>query len=373
MADSSTIETLLHRYVQKNASVFFLATDSAGTVIDSNPFTTDLLGFDPVSSSINDVFVDFARQVDLASFKQDPHEERLLNVNTFTGVPQSLMLRFQEIDEKIFILGRLDFMEYEYLRKQMMELNNELSNTTRELQKKRAELEKLNRLKNQFLGMAAHDLNKSISIVQMFSQFLIEETGYELSYIHRDFLNRILHTSKSMKSIIDDFLDISLIEAGHLHLNKQIYDLAYVVEETVEIHTLIAEKKHIFIRVNAERELPLLSFDRSKIEQVLNNLVSNAIEHSRTYDSIRVAIHKGEQEVLVTVSDRGPGIDEITIKQLFNPYTARVVTKRKHHKGSGLGLAISKKIIEAHGGSIRVNSEMGKGTSFTFSLPYSTD
>ncbi|MEO0082330.1 MAG: HAMP domain-containing sensor histidine kinase, partial [candidate division WOR-3 bacterium] len=151
-----------------------------------------------------------------------------------------------------------------------------------ELATKNKELAELNDLKNQFLGMAAHDLRNPLSVILATSSFLLEDAGRTMSENKRiDFLRRINANSKFMLGLIDELLDVAKIESGRLELNLQETDIAALVEDNVALNNMLAAKKGIVLEFVRPPALPRVRFDRTRIEQVFNNLVSNALKFSR--------------------------------------------------------------------------------------------
>jgi len=141
------------------------------------------------------------------------------------------------------------------------------------------------------------------------------------------------------------------------------------LSRSINLSKLNARKRGIGIRVEMEEAIPLIMMDGPKIEQVLNNLISNAIEHSNPNQEVLIRIARAEKELVVSVIDHGPGLSREETEKHFLPYQRGRLKKQDGSRSTGLGLAISKKIIEAYGGKIRVESDHGKGATFTFSLP----
>lgn len=250
-------------------------------------------------------------------------------------------------------------------------LNNELVAMQRELAKQNAELERLDALKNQFLGMAAHDLRNPLSVIMSYSNFLMEDAGTALHDEQREFLRIIRQSSEFMLHLVNDLLDIAQIEAGQLRLDLQPTDLVTLVRHNIALNRVLAAKKHIDIQLNDE-PLPPLPLDASKMEQVLNNLMDNAIKFSPSHTTITVRVTRAPGDassVLLAVQDQGPGIPPNELDKLFKPFQRTSVKSPSGEKGTGLGLTIVKKIVEGHNGKIWVESQVGKGTTFFVTLP----
>jgi signal transduction histidine kinase len=255
---------------------------------------------------------------------------------------------------------------------ELTRLNNELVNMQRELAKKNHELDELNKLKNEFLGIAAHDLRNPLGIIMGYSSSLLDESEGVLSDIQKMMLESILKSSEFMLGLLHDLLDISAIESGKVKLVLVKADLVPLVRKNVELNSVIAHKKNIHINCSSHGKIPEVQFDKSKIEQVLNNLISNAVKFSKPQTDINVNIFLDHLDVTVSVADNGQGIPYTEQKLLFKPFEKLSVKSTAGEHSTGLGLSIVRNIIVAHGGKIWVKSEEGRGSTFYFSLPSQT-
>ena len=243
-----------------------------------------------------------------------------------------------------------------------------------EIARKNVELAQLNTLKNQFLGMAAHDLRNPLSVVSAASSFLLDDAGKALPEAKKtDFLRRIKNNGEFMLKLIDDLLDVAKIESGRLDLEPVTGDLCGLIEENLTMNRMLAEKKSIRLDFAPECGLPLFRFDPGKVEQVLNNLISNAVKFSATGTAVTVKASRVDGTVVVSVRDHGQGIPAEELDKLFKPFSKTSVRGTDGEKSTGLGLAICRKIVEGHHGRIWAESEVGKGSVFSFSLPVATD
>ncbi|MDQ3798267.1 MAG: HAMP domain-containing histidine kinase [Acidobacteriota bacterium] len=253
---------------------------------------------------------------------------------------------------------------------QLSRVNNELVTLHRELAKKNIELKRLNDEKNQFLGMAAHDLRNPLQVVLGYSQLLLKGATGDLNEAQTRYIEKIFSSSEFMLTLVNDFLDYSKIEAGLLDLKLAPADLAPLIHRIVGQVRVQAEKKQLWIITNLASDLPEMSLDESKIEQALVNLIGNALKFSPAGSAIEIeAFRRGEEEVVLSVGDHGAGIAPEEAETLFKPFSKGRSKPTGGEKGSGLGLAIVKKIVEAHGGKITFETTPGKGTTFYISLP----
>ena len=237
--------------------------------------------------------------------------------------------------------------------------------TIKELDEHNQMLKSLNEQKNEFLGIAAHDLRNPIGAIQGFAELLEEEIGDEF----KEYTGIIIKVSSGMLNLLNDFLDISKIEAGKLDLKKNEIDYVEFVSQNIKMNGLMAQNKRIKIESDFEMSDQILSFDDGKIEQVLNNLIGNAIKYSYPDSTILVKVLKENNQIVTQVIDQGQGISEKEIEGVFYPFKKTSTRPTGGETSHGLGLAIVKRIIEGHGGIVGVNSEKGKGSVFYFTLP----
>jgi len=232
------------------------------------------------------------------------------------------------------------------------------------------ELEKLNELKNQFLGMAAHDLRNPLAVVKTCSDFLLEPLGQNLPAEKKtDFMRRIKRNAEFMLKLIDDLLDVSRIESGKLVLDLKPVDMMALIERNIEMNGMLAGVKGIQLLFQSNGPVPRVRADGARLEQVLNNLVSNAIKFSNPGTRVEISIGAENTNLVVSVSDEGPGIPVDELDKLFKPFAQTSVTSTAGEKSTGLGLAIARKIVQAHKGRIWAESEVGKGSTFHFAIP----
>ncbi len=231
------------------------------------------------------------------------------------------------------------------------------------------QLVELNDLKNKFLGIAAHDLRNPLSAVKGLITMILEGDSSRFSADDREMLGMILESSESMLGLVNDLLDVSSIESGRVALHTQFHEVVDILLASQKTNRIAANRKSIELTVDVEDSVPEVSVDSERIKQVLNNLVSNAIKYSHPGKSIILRARKVGNEVHVAVVDHGQGIPEGEIVKLFKDFSRTSVRPTAGEKSTGLGLAIARRMVEAHGGTIWVESAVGTGSTFTFSLP----
>ncbi len=236
------------------------------------------------------------------------------------------------------------------------------------IERQNEELRALNETKNNFLGMAAHDLRNPLSVVLGATEFVLEMSGEPLSSTQRRMINTARKASQKMLELINELLDVSKIEAGHLELNLEDLELEGFVCSTVEMHRLVAESKDIAI-VCGETEAMRVRADARRINQVIDNFISNAVKYSPSGTTIQINITRQEGAARFAVIDEGPGIAEDEQPLLFHDFVTISTQPTGDESSTGLGLAICRRIVEAHGGKVGVESVEGVGSTFWFTLP----
>jgi signal transduction histidine kinase len=363
------INTRLADYLDHHSSILKITVDTEGIITHANNFAEQLAGRPLQSTHIQDFFTDFNATLDIEKLLQEEIENTLYNVNTYRGLPETYYFTTFKIPEGMILIGEMNSLEIEDMRKSMVSLNNELNNLTRELNKKNIQLDRLNKLKDQFLGMAAHDLRNPISSIIMFSELVLESEEYEISDDLRQILEVIKNSSEFMLRLLEELLDVVKIESGKLQLNLEKIKIGDFLRKNIEINTLLAAKKDIKLMLNIPEQLPEIFIDPVKIEQVVNNLISNAIKYSLNNTTVTVSAFGSGQHVIISVQDQGQGIPKDEMDKLFIPFAKLSVKGTAGEKSTGLGLSIVKRIVTGHLGRIWVESEVGKGSTFHFTLP----
>jgi len=218
-----------------------------------------------------------------------------------------------------------------------------------------------------FIGMAAHDLRTPIQVVQGFTDLLLH-TRTRPEEI-RDFVIIIQETLRDMLTLLNNLLDITAIESGNILLHKADVNVREFIDRVVKLNRLIGEKKGIHLRTELDPDLPRFSFDRQRIEQVLNNLLSNAFKFSHSGTEVTLRVQKLDGEILFTVIDQGIGIRADETSRLFNEFQRTSSKPTGSESSTGLGLSICRRLVDLHNGRIGVDSQVGAGSRFYFTLP----
>ena len=359
------LDALLH----SGGAVLYLELDGAGTVRRASPFTAQLVGRDPTGLGFRDVIVDFSNRIDPPELAAQGAGLHTLSISTWQGLPQDVRCCFVDIGDAVVVVGTIDADAQSNLQKQLLGLNRQLANLTRDLQKSNAELAQLNQLKTQFLGMASHDLRNPLNAVLSLAEIVLEEADTTLSADHARLLQQIIESGRYMQRILSDFLDVSVLESGRVKLDRQAVEIARLAERVVGSTEAAAQRKGIAVDLVLAEPLPAIAIDPVKVEQALTNLVTNAVEHSHPGSRVTVRVAGSETEVVLEVTDRGVGIPAEAIPELFTPFPRYRSPKTGGEKSTGLGLSIARGMVEAHGGRIGVQSQAGAGSVFTVVLP----
>jgi two-component system sensor histidine kinase/response regulator len=279
--------------------------------------------------------------------------------------------------EKKYLLHGLNEGAIDYLFKPLdVEITRAKVNTLlqffhqqKELELKNAELALLNEQKNYFLGMASHDLRNPLGNIITLAQF-IESESAQLNDEHKNFLHTIIDSGQYMLNLLNDLLDVSKIESGKMGLNISDINIVEVVQSSMADNHFHARKKNINLTYSAPDNIPLLQADASQLRQVMNNLLSNAVKFSSSGSLVDITIEITDSVLTVSVHDHGQGIPAKELDKVFIPFQQTSVKSTGGEKSTGLGLTIAKKVVEAHNGQLTVSSEEGKGSTFSFSIPF---
>jgi signal transduction histidine kinase len=271
--------------------------------------------------------------------------------------------------------------DFNSVYEQLSAVNNELVGLQRQLHKQNAELVRLSQEKDRFVGMAAHDLRSPLGIVHIYADLLFSDIGEGLGEDHKDILWTIRDQSAKMLAMVEDLLDIARIESGTVRLNLEKVDPTQLIQRNVQRNRLLAAAKQIELKVHCEPDLPMIRADAGKIDQILNNLISNAIKYSQSETETTVTAtfaQHGANSVpgpalSITVKDQGIGIAPSEQALIFQPFGRTSNQTTGGESSTGLGLSIVKKMIESHRGEISVESASGVGTTFLVILPLDPD
>ncbi len=238
----------------------------------------------------------------------------------------------------------------------------------KKLEKKVTEYGELNKLKSDLLSMVSHELRTPLAIIKGYSTMLVEYDQRLDSKEKSQYLIAIDQAADRLTHLVDQLLDMSRMEAGLLKLDKVRTSITALIKDTVA-EAKLRTATHIIV-ADLPRRLPLVEIDVERIREVLDNLIDNAMKYSDEGTEVKVSAQKGRGELIISVTDQGRGIPGEELPHLFNRMHHRERKLRSSESGLGLGLSICKGLVEAHGGRIWSESEVGKGSTFYFTIPF---
>jgi signal transduction histidine kinase len=241
-----------------------------------------------------------------------------------------------------------------------------------ELARKNDELTHLDQLKSDFMATMSHELRTPLTSIIGYSDMLLSGMTGELNEKQSAFVDSILKGGESLLNLINDVLDLTKIEAGRLELNREAVDLRAALLGVLPVVKPRAQDKRIRISTFLPTDLPLVWADPGKLNQILLNLITNGIKYTHENGSVSVEARTVDGMVEIWVNDTGIGIAREDQDKVFQRFTQIDSSATRSQGGTGLGLAIVRELVELHGGSIRVQSKLGKGSSFIFTMPIST-
>jgi len=247
--------------------------------------------------------------------------------------------------------------------------SRELEAATRELKAANERLTELDRMKDDFISTVTHELRTPLTSIRAFAEILLDEPALALAERKR-FLGIIARETERLTRMINQVLDLAKIESGKAEWNVTEVDLREVIEDAVATTSQLFREKQVELRATIAPDLPRVPIDRDRILQVLLNLLSNAVKFCDRPDSqVRIDARPERDRLRVDVTDNGPGISAADREIIFEKFRQVGDTLTEKPQGTGLGLPISRQIIEHFGGRLWVESEPGRGSTFSFTLP----
>jgi PAS domain S-box-containing protein len=274
--------------------------------------------------------------------------------------PLELSLATWRTDQRLFFTGVLRDI-------------TERKRAEAEIAIKTHDLEAANRLKNEFLASMSHELRTPLNAIIGFAQLMHDAKVGPVSSEHKEFLGDILTSSKHLLQLINDVLDLSKIEAGRMDFNPEAVELTQLIVEVRNILQSLTASRRLTVEIDVAPAVERVLTDPAKLKQILYNYLSNAIKF--TADSGRITIRarpEGSAHFRLEVEDTGIGIRADQIEKLFVEFQQLEVSSVQRHQGTGLGLALTKKLVEAQGGRVGVQSVYGTGSLFYAVLPTNT-
>ena len=223
-------------------------------------------------------------------------------------------------------------------------------------------------MKSEFMAIASHELRTPIAIIKGYTDLLVAGVLGPLSDEQRSKLLRINSNAKHLNQMVSDIMDLTRMDSGEMKFHKSKFSLRKLVKNHVLDVTQLANEKKIKVDFKADVN-SLVFADRSRVTQVIVNLTDNALKFTPVGGMIKIRISEGVKNFSISVSDSGIGIPKHEQKHIFERFYQVDSSYQRKFKGVGLGLAISQRIVEYHGGKIRIDSVPNSGTKVTFTLP----
>jgi signal transduction histidine kinase/CheY-like chemotaxis protein len=233
-----------------------------------------------------------------------------------------------------------------------------------------AELRRLDELKSEFLAMVSHELRTPLTAIIGYSRLLMRQVHGKLTPKQLEHQDAIFRGAQRLSDLINDLLDVSRLEAGRVELQPRPTDIRVAVDQVTTVIAVAAHAKQLRITNAVPPDVPAVNADPARLQQILVNLIGNAVKFSSAGGSVTVHGGRHRDQVWVTVEDTGVGVAKEELARIWDPFYQVEAPMRRRHGGSGLGLAIVRRLVELHGGVVRAESEgVNLGSRFTFTLP----
>jgi signal transduction histidine kinase len=262
--------------------------------------------------------------------------------------------------------------ELEDKRAQLEALNQQLNKTNQELNEANSKLRELAEMKEEFLALTTHDLRSPLTVISGVISFFTSGRLGELSPEQKNMVSMMERNTQNLIELVNDLLDASKLESGTMRLDIVSFNLHEVIDELRETMLVpLSKEKEIQLIETFPEDLPPVKADRAKLRRILLNLLSNALKFTAKGGrvEVRADLLEADGRVRISVSDTGVGIAAEDVARLFDKYEQTRSRATRGEKGTGLGLYITKQLVELHGSEIDVKSELGKGSTFSFTLP----
>ncbi|HEY2902970.1 MAG TPA: ATP-binding protein, partial [Polyangia bacterium] len=355
---------------QRCADTFTGTVDEEGHAVPSDelPFVRSLRSGEPLSNAVmaidrpggDRVWISVNAQP-LRQFGQEtPHAAlgSFTDITARKAAEESLRAAHAELETRV-----------ERRTSQLMEANQQLKREVEERERAQREqrlakeaADTANQAKSAFLASMSHELRTPLNAVIGFSELLEQEIFGDLNPKQRAYVGNVLISGRHLLQLVNDILDISKVEAGRMDLACEPTPIGGLVDVARSVIAAMASKKGIDLEVDVSSDLPEMFVDPGRIKQVLYNLISNAIKFTPAGGTVRVSAGVAGEAVQIRVTDTGIGIAQEHLPRLFREFEQLPQAAGTRPEGTGLGLALTKRLVELHGGTVRVESELGKGS-----------
>jgi len=358
-----------YRSIFENATVgiYRSTTDSKGQLLTVNPAFAQIMGYESPEVMVASV-TDISSQL----YVNSTDRERLRQLLREKGMVQGFEALFHRKDGEIIdvsISGNVikkengEILYYEGI---LEDITEKKQASQFRIAKEAAEA--ANKHKSEFLANMSHELRTPLNAILGYTELILDNIYGDVPDKIREVLERLDKNGRHLLNLINDVLDLSKIEAGQLVLSLDEYSMEDVIQTVITAVEALAAEKNLKLNVMIPADLKIGKGDQQRIAQVLLNLVGNAIKFTEQGE-VKVEVGVSDETFFISVSDTGPGISKPDQKKIFEEFQQADGSSTREKGGTGLGLSIAKKIVEMHGGQIWVESTLGKGSNFRFTLP----
>ncbi|MCA1635369.1 MAG: sensor histidine kinase [Acidobacteria bacterium] len=263
--------------------------------------------------------------------------------------------------------------ELEEKREQLERLNGQLEESNRELNEANAKLRELSEMKEEFLALTTHDLRSPLTVISGVINFFTSGRLGDLTPEQKNMVTMMERNTQNLIELVNDLLDASKLESGTMRLDLASIDLGALVRELREGMLPLAREKEITLEESIPADFPPLKADRAKLRRIIVNLLSNALKFTPKGGHVEVIAADAGRFARVSVADNGVGIAPEDTERLFDKYEQARTRATRSEQGTGLGLFITRQLVELHGGTITAQSEPGKGSVFSFTIPIANE
>jgi len=266
--------------------------------------------------------------------------------------------------ERDLLRTRLAELEQDFLRS-----NDQILSMNEALLLANERLSELDRMKDAFLSMLTHELRTPLTVISGIAETLEAEVYGRLTEEQSERVQQISEQAARLRQMVNDLLDLSKMEAGMMRLRREMLDPRTMVEAVIEQLATVAEQAGVELRNRVGHDLPEINCDGQRIEQVMTNLISNALKFTPPGGCVTISAEALPNELIFCIADTGCGIAAEERERIFDKFVQVHPLRDDRVKGTGLGLAIVRHLVELHGGRVAVESALGTGSRFYFSLP----
>ena len=365
MVEDRTRELKHKEFYINNMHDGLCVLDKDNRIVDINPAFTQMLGYtkeEIAGRSVFDLFDEDDKKILASEFeKRAKGEPSTYEINILTKDHTSIPIitSGSSIVENGVMTGKIGiYTDISFLK-----------SLQAELEFKNVELEKANKAKSDFLASMSHELRTPLNAIMGFSEVLLERNFGELNQKQEEYIKDVLEAGEHLLLLINDILDLARVESGQMIFEPSEFYVRDIVEQSITMVKERALRHYINLSEIISPDVATVYADERKLKQVIYNLLTNAIKFTPDNGSVSLIVSKVDKDVMFTIEDTGIGIPEEAMSKLFYPFSQIRLSHPSIHEGTGLGLSIVKAIIELHGGKIWVESKVGKGSRFSFTIP----